>query len=71
MVIDCNNQEHDLYIRAIKSLDAGGKVAEHHKVPTCVQEVDMMKSTNHLIARCVHMIEYRSGQYEKLFGGEC
>lgn len=62
-----NNQEHDLYVRALRSLDNAGVTSEHVAPAITTREQDFMHECNVAVSRRVFQPVYTSGQYEKIF----
>lgn len=63
-----NNQEHELYVRAIKALDANGTMSEYHAVPENGLQEQFRKDTDRYVTARRITFRYTDGQYEKIFG---
>jgi hypothetical protein len=67
-ILDNNNsQEHDLYIRAMKSLDKANKVSEHTKVPETKEEKEFMHEIEHEVHKNCFYTPMTEEQYKRIF----
>ena len=65
-----NNQEHDLYVRALRCLGDAGKTSEHLAPATTKREIDFMHETQRVVSKRVFQSIYKDGQFEQIFAKE-
>lgn len=67
-MVDMHTDEHDKYIRALRALDANGKVSDVHKIANTSVEVDFMHTVQKEVSKMViGSIPYKDNQYETIF----
>lgn len=62
-----NSQEHDLYIRALRQLDAANQEPEYSVPAQTPIEREFMRNTNRLRSRTLFPTTYQPGQFEQIF----
>lgn len=68
MILDANNnQEHELYVKAIKSLNSNNMYSEYRKVPNTSEERAFMQETNHVCASSSFGMNMSEEQYQQIF----
>jgi hypothetical protein len=60
-------EQKEMYDRALWSLERAGKTAEHTKVATLPEEIEIMKSTSRVATATAFQTQYRAGQFELIF----
>lgn len=63
-----NNQEHDLYIRALKSLEKHNQYSEHVKEPNTKEERAFMHETNKAVSSSSFAFSIPQERYTEIFG---
>ena len=62
-----NDEQTEMYHRALYSLDKAGAQSEYHKVAELPEEIELMKNSNYAATKRNYDIPYREGQYERIF----
>ncbi len=71
MILDKNNnQEHELYVKAMKSLDAHNMVSEYRKVPETREEQAFMQETNHARTSVCFGMNIDENKWNMIFNAE-
>lgn len=65
-----NNQEFEMYARAIGHLEKANATSEYTQEAEHPQERDLMRDAQRVGTRIVKTIPYREGQYERIFRRE-
>lgn len=69
MILDKNNnQEHELYVKAMKALDSHNKVSEYKKVPETREEVAFMQETNQARTTNCFGLNIEEDKWNVIFG---
>lgn len=69
MILDNNNSdEHELYVKAIKSLNKHNTVSDHVKKPETPEEVQFMKETNRATSTSTFGSMCSEADYIRIFG---
>jgi len=71
MILDTNNnQEHELYVKAMKSLDEHNMVSEYRKVPVTLEEKAFARETNNARTTNMFGLNISNERWEAIFGEE-
>lgn len=68
MIYNKHNEEHELYIKALKSLDQHNAVSDHVKVAETPEEVAFMRETHAATSRNMFGLNMSETQYNLIFG---